>query len=109
MKVAVIGSRGIKHADLSKYIPEETDLIISGGALGVDTLAEEYAREHGIKTLVFKPDYALYGRSAPLIRNRIIVDNADLVIALWDGVSRGTQYTVSYAQRIGTPVKLYIL
>ncbi len=109
MKVAVIGSRGIRNADLSKYIPEEAELIISGGAAGIDTLAEEYAFKRGIKTLIFKPNYELYGKTAPLIRNKLIVDSADLVIALWDGVSRGTQHTVSYAQRQGVPVRLYIL
>ena len=109
MKVAVIGSRGIRNADLSKYIPEEAELIISGGAIGIDTLAEKYASERGIKTLVLKPNYELYGKTAPLIRNKIIVDSADLVIALWDGISRGTQFTVSYAQRQGVPVRLYIL
>ncbi len=109
MKVAIIGSRGITDADLSKYIPPEADLIISGGARGVDALAEKYADERGIEKLIIRPDYDLYGKKAPLIRNRIIVDSADLVIALWDGESRGTAYTVSYAQQMGVPCKLYMV
>ncbi len=109
MKVAIIGSRGITDADIAKYIPPDADLIISGGAKGVDTLAEKYADEHGIKKLILYPDYELYGRNAPLIRDRLIVDHADLVIAFWDGQSRGTEYTVSYAQRRGVPCKLYII
>ena len=43
MKIAVVGSRTIKDIDISPYIPQETELIISGGAQGVDMLAEEYA------------------------------------------------------------------
>ena len=109
MKVAVIGSRGITDADISKYIPTDAELIISGGALGVDTLAERYADERGIKKLILYPDYKLYGRNAPLIRDRLIVDHADVVIALWDGESRGTKYTVTYAKRRGVPCKLYII
>ena len=101
MKVAVIGSRSITEADLEPYIPEDTEMIISGGAKGVDTLARMYAEKKRIPYLEIRPDYNRYGRkAAPLIRNREIVNKADLVIALWDGVSGGTAYTVQYAESI---------
>ncbi|MBO5870581.1 MAG: DUF2493 domain-containing protein [Clostridia bacterium] len=109
MKVAVIGSRSIRNADIGKRIPPDTTLIISGGAVGVDTLAEKYADEHGIEKLILYPDYELYGRSAPLIRDRLIVDHADLVIAFWDGESRGTEYTISYAKQRKVPCHVYIV
>lgn len=109
MKVAIIGSRSIAEAEIGKYIPPDTDLIISGGAVGIDTLAEKYADEHGIKKLILYPNYELYGRSAPLIRDKLIVDHADLVIAFWDGESSGTEYTISYAKRRGVPCQIYIL
>ena len=44
MKIAVIGSRSIKHADLSPFIPADAELIISGGAFGIDRIAEQYER-----------------------------------------------------------------
>lgn len=106
--VAVIGSRGIKQADLARYLPAETAMLISGGAAGVDTLAEEYAKQHGLPIRVIRPNYALYGRKAPLLRNRQIVECADLVVALWDGSSPGTAFTVEYAHERGIPVRLYI-
>lgn len=106
--VAVIGSRSIQKADLARYLPAETTMLISGGAVGVDTLAEEYARKHGLPIRVIRPNYDLYGRKAPLVRNRQIVECADLVIALWDGSSSGTAYTVGYANERGVPVRLYI-
>lgn len=82
MKVAVIGSRGLKVEDLGKYLPADTTEIISGGAKGVDTCAREYALSHGIKLTEFKPNYARYGKNAaPLKRNITIIENADLVIA----------------------------
>lgn len=109
MKVAVVGSRSIENADISRYIPPDTDLIISGGAIGVDKLAEEYADKKGIKKLILYPDYELYGKSAPLIRDKLIVDHADLVIAVWDGVSSGTEFTISYAKRRGVPCEIYIV
>jgi len=109
MKVAVVGSRSIGEADISRYIPPDADLIISGGAVGVDTLAEKYADERGIKKLILYPDYELYGRNAPLIRDKLIVDHADLVIAVWDGNSKGTEFTISYAKRRGVRCEVYIV
>lgn len=108
LRVAVIGSRGITQADLARYLPAETTMLISGGAPGVDTLAEEYANRHGLPIRVIRPNYALYGRKAPLFRNRQIVECADLVVALWDGSSPGTAFTVDYAHERGVPVRLYI-
>ena len=109
MKVAIVGSRSITNADIAKAVPPDTELIISGGASGIDTIAEKYADAHGIPKKIFYPDYGLYGKSAPLIRDRIIVDSADLVIAFWDGHSTGTDYTISYAKKRKVPVQLYMI
>ncbi|MBR6562911.1 MAG: hypothetical protein IKK70_03120 [Clostridia bacterium] len=109
MKVAIIGSRGITNADIGKYIPPDTTLIISGGARGVDTLAERYADEHGIEKLILLPQYELYGKNAPLIRNKAIVEHADLVIAFWDGSSHGTRFTIDYAKGRKIPCRIYIV
>ena len=45
MKLLIVGSRSIKNFDLSEYIPKETELIISGGATGIDSIAENYGIE----------------------------------------------------------------
>ena len=108
VRVAVIGSRGITTVDLSQYIPKNCCLIVSGGAKGVDTIAEQYAKAHGIEIMIIRPDYEKYGRSAPIRRNDLIVDNADMVLAFWDGNSHGTKYTIDYAKRTGKPVKVYV-
>ncbi len=109
MKVAVIGSRNINHADISRYIPPDTDMIISGGASGIDALAEKYADKKGIPKKIIYPDYELYGKDAPLIRDKLIVDMADFIIAIWDGKSGGTSFTVNYARRRNVPVEVYII
>lgn len=109
MKVAVIGSRNITDVNIGRFIPPDTKLIISGGAIGVDTLAEKYADENGIEKLILQPNYELYGKSAPLIRDKQIVDLADLVVAVWDGSSRGTEFTISYAKRRKVPCEIYIV
>lgn len=55
MKLLIAGSRSITNFDISPYIPPDTDLIISGGAGGVDTLAESYADKHRISKLILRP------------------------------------------------------
>lgn len=108
MKVAIIGSRDL-DVDIEKYIPENTTMIISGGAKGIDSLAESYANKHNIPTIIFEPDYSKYGRKAPLVRNQLIAKEADIVVAIWDGKSKGTAYTINYAQKIGKCTYTYAI
>jgi len=108
MKVAVIGSRSISVRNLGKYLPEGTDEIISGGARGVDSSAREYALSHGLKLTEFLPQYDKYGRAAPIKRNDLIIEAADLVLAFWDGQSRGTAYVIKKCRSIGKPVKIFV-
>lgn len=106
MKVLIVGSRSIQNFDLSHYVPPDTSLVISGGAKGVDTIAEIYADTHHLSKLIVRPRYDLYGKIAPLKRNKIMVDIADAVIVVWDGVSRGTNYTLKYAENKNKPITL---
>ena len=99
MKILVVGSRNIDEFDLSPYIPKETTLIISGGAKGIDAIAEKYADEHKISKLILLPQYNLYGKSAPIKRNETMVNIADTVIIVWDGNSRGTKSTLQYSKK----------
>lgn len=109
MKVAVIGSRGLVVDDLGKYLPEDTTEIISGGARGIDTCARNYALSHNIKLTEFLPEYGKYGRSAPLKRNITIIQNADLVLAFWDGSSRGTKFVIDKCHEMGIKVEVFDL
>lgn len=109
MKVAVIGSRGLTVSDLGRYLPENTTEVVSGGAKGVDTSAREYARKNGIKLTEFLPEYTRFGRSAPLKRNITIIGYADIVLAFWDGKSRGTKFVIDNCRRLGVEVRVYIM
>ena len=109
MKVAVIGSRGLGVSDLGRFLPENTTEIVSGGAKGVDTSAREYALSHGIKLTEFLPEYTRFGRSAPLKRNISIIEYADIVLAFWDGKSRGTKFVIDNCRRLGVEVRVYIM
>lgn len=99
MKLLIVGSRSIKNFDLTPHIPPDVDTIISGGAEGVDTLAEQYADAHRLSKYIIRPRYDLYGRAAPVKRNEQMVDIADAVLVIWDGASKGSQHTFSYAQK----------
>lgn len=86
MKLLIAGSRSINDFDLSPYISSDVDVIISGGAGGIDTLAEQYADAHRISKYILRPKYNLYGKAAPLKRNEEMIKMADMVLVIWDGV-----------------------
>ena len=106
MKLLIVGSRSITSFDLSPYVPSDVDTIISGGAGGIDSLAEEYADLHRMSKYIMRPRYDLYGRGAPLKRNSEMVDIADAVLVVWDGKSKGAQYTLNYAKKKNKPLTL---
>ena len=97
MKLAIIGSRKCPPIDIASYLKYIPDTIISGGAVGADTYAKEFAIKNNLQLIEFLPDYEKYGRKAPLVRNKLIIENCDCVLAFWDGESRGTKYTLDYA------------
>ena len=107
MKVAVIGSRGLQINNLEDYLPAGVTEIVSGGARGVDACARNYALLHGIKLTEFLPEYEKYGRGAPLRRNIAIIEYADLVLAFWDGKSRGTKFVIDNCKKRNIPVAIH--
>ncbi len=108
MKIAVIGSRGLTVPNLGDYLPEGVCEIVSGGARGVDRSAAAYAAARGLKLTEFLPDYETHGRRAPLIRNVTIVDYSDLVLAFWDGRSRGTAFVIDKCRERGKPCRVFL-
>lgn len=74
MKIAVIGSRSLVVNNLEKYLPKDVDEIVSGGAIGIDRCAKEYAIRNNITLREFLPEYNKFGRSAPLKRNIEIIE-----------------------------------
>lgn len=106
MKLLIAGSRSIKECDLEQYIPDGVELIISGGADGIDSLAEKYADRKHLSKLILRPKYEVYGKCAPLKRNEMMVELCDVALVVWDGHSRGANYTVNYAKKHGKKVIL---
>jgi len=97
-KLAVVGSRDFDDFDFFVKIMDrlrlvkEIDAIISGGARGVDAMAEHYAEVNDIPTIIHPAEWDKYGKGAGFIRNKLIWDDADMGLAIWDGVSKGTKH-----------------
>jgi hypothetical protein len=98
--MAVVGSRDYEYLDEVKefvaVLPANV-VVISGGARGVDTVAVQTAQERGILTIVYKPNWRMYGKSAGPIRNQRIVDECDCLAAFWNGKSPGTLHSIRCA------------
>ncbi len=109
MKLAIVGSRNLTNVNIEAHIPMGVKEIVSGGAVGVDFCASEYAKKNNLKLVEFLPEYELYGRAAPIVRNKKIVEYADQIIVFWNGTSKGTLSVIKYAQKIGKPCEIIVL
>ena len=102
--LSIIGSKGFDDYKLLKkslfsHI-EKISFMITGYSSGANKLAEKWADENNIKKLIFKPDQDKYGELADSVRNKTIVENSDLIIAFWDGKSKGTKNSIDLAQKL---------
>ena len=117
----VVGSRSITDYDLVRSYLDAlvlTDLvnfdivIVSGGAKGVDSMAERYAEERGFDKVVIKADWNRFGKSAGYRRNaemhKFIAQFPNRAcIAFWDGKSKGTAHNFDLVKQYNTPLTIY--
>ena len=110
MRLAIVGSRTFDDYDIFlQYIEKFLQLhygnhtVISGGAKGADRLAKIFAQTWEREYIEFPADWNKYGKQAGFIRNQQIVDAADMILAFWDGKSRGTKDTIDKARRAKKP------
>ena len=112
MRVLVCGSRGWFDEDLMAKVLGDlrltsADVIVEGCARGADEMSERIGRALHICVEHHPANWA-NGRSAGIVRNRTMLNSdIDLVLAFWDGESRGTDFTIREAQRRKIPVKVY--
>lgn len=127
MKLGITGSRSITEFDFIPYFTmQDKDFrafcrrhglgrrkitaVITGGARGIDTLAFQAAERAGIRNIQFLPDRTKFRGKTILrafqARNEQIVNVCDVLIAVWDGRSRGTENTLVYAQKVNKPAFL---
>ena len=118
LRLAIIGSRSLHPRNAQPHaaalalvegfvaaLPPDA-VVVSGGAVGPDRWAERAARARGLAVLVFLPDWERHGKRAGFLRNEDIIASADGVLAVWDGISRGTMDSVRWAERRGIPVRV---
>lgn len=111
MKIAIVGSRN--YPDLNAVmayvnsLPKDT-IVVSGGAKGVDSVAEYTARMRGLQVEIYKPDWDKYGKSAGFRRNADIVNAADHLTAFWYNMSKGTANSIELADKRGIPTTIYV-
>ncbi len=113
MKVIIAGGRDFNDYDFLlrevdkilvwKYIDIE---IVSGTANGTDKLGERYASEWGFPVKQFPANWGLYGKSAGYIRNEEMAKYSELLIAFWDGKSKGTKHMIDLANKHGLKVEV---
>jgi hypothetical protein len=81
--------------------------VVSGGARGVDSLGEMWAKEHDVPVKIFPAQWHVHGRSAGYRRNVEMAKNADALIACWDEVSKGTKHMIDIAREKGLTVYVF--
>jgi hypothetical protein len=110
MIVSITGSRSVTDYKIVCEAVNQSRFritkIISGGAGGVDTLAEIYAKNHGIEFEEFEANWKLYGRRAGPIRNGEMAAVAEAAIVVWNGESKGTLDYVNKIKKLGKPLYL---
>lgn len=116
MKVAIVGSRSIINQMFVEYLFRcftyifgTPTKIISGGAKGIDSFAEDFAHTFNIDLQVFKSDWAKYGKKAGFIRNEDIIKNCDICLAIWDGESHGTKHDLELCEQYKKDLVLFNL
>ncbi|HOV12818.1 MAG TPA: SLOG family protein [Spirochaetota bacterium] len=113
MNIAIIGSRTFSDFEtLEKFVLvniniDKIETIISGGAVGTDRLAELFADKYKIPKDIIKPEWNRFKRGAGLVRNKEIIDKSDIIFAFWQNRSKGTEFVIREALKIGKKVKLW--
>lgn len=111
MKTIIAGSRSITSYEIIPQVARYSNFtiteVVSGGARGVDSLGEQFAKENGIDLVIFPANWNKYFKSAGYIRNQRMANYADQLIAIWDGESKGTKHMIDIMEALGKPVFIY--
>lgn len=111
MRLIIAGSRDFNDIftvrRVMHQLPWKIKSVVCGCARGADKLGEQWATEQGITVIRFPADWDLYGKAAGPIRNTLMAENADALIAFWDGQSSGTKHMISVARAKKLKVMVY--
>ena len=106
-KLAIVGSRNINDKkfvtrllNAYRFLFNIPKLVISGGARGIDTFAEQWANDNNIETKIFLPDWDKFGKQAGILRNKDIISECNICLAIWDGQSHGTLNDIQLCEEL---------
>lgn len=112
MTTIIAGSRGITDPEVIATAVAASGFVVtevySGGAHGVDTAGETWAKSQNIPVRVFPADWETFGKRAGMLRNETMASQADQLIAIWDGKSPGTKHMIAIAEEYGVPTFVYM-
>lgn len=80
--------------------------LVCGMARGADLLGLQWAKEYRVPWKEFPAEWDLYGRSAGYRRNAEMADYADVLIAFWDGDSKGTKHMIECMKKLKKEVHI---
>lgn len=108
MRILVCGGRDFTNQSIFNQAMEDllgkVTVIIHGAARGADTLADNWAKEHGLTVEAYPADWDKYGKRAGFIRNSQMLKEGkpDRVIAFPGG--KGTEMMINLAHAAKVPV-----
>ena len=117
-KLGVVGSRSFKEKNAMEEVLNEIirengkpEKIVSGAAEGADKIAEYWAEDNNISTIIHEPEYDKYEAyerkyKPQKERNSVIVNDSDMLVAFWDMKSTGTKDTIKKAKK--KCIRIYI-
>lgn len=74
--------------------------VISGTAIGVDSLGETWAKENNILVKRMPADWNAFGKAAGHIRNKAMAEYCDAAVIVWDWKSKGTKNMINQMIRL---------
>jgi hypothetical protein len=114
--VAIVGTRDFQTPAIAAHFKQAVEkyvnalppgtVVVTGGARGVDSWAEQAAVAAGLMVVVYTAKWRELGKAAGMIRNTEIVKRCDRLVAFWNGKSRGTADTITKARKAGKSVEV---
>lgn len=135
MKVIIAGSRSFQDSSLGKLFSntqlrqnylknllrrivadavsdsswkESISEIVSGHARCIDQIGEYYAKSHNIPLQTFPALWHIHTTSAGLVRNTVMANYSDALIAIYDGSSPGTTHMIQTMLKLNKPTYIVV-
>ena len=129
MKIIVAGGRDFTNKEMMKDFLQcmyqngnldDSLELVCGMAKGADMTAYELFEEEGLVVHERPADwqdmsepcvvgtnyFGKYNKLAGMKRNHAMGDEADILVAFWDGSSKGTKDMIEYMNKLGKPVHI---